>query len=72
MRFIAVALMSISVVSAMKLPSHVDQSGLKIDFLNEPKGCDNPVKIGDLIIIDYEGFFEDGTKLPVAQKATYE
>ena len=39
----------------MKLPSHIDQSGLKIDFLNEPKGCDNPVKIGDLIIIDYEG-----------------
>ena len=55
MRFIAVAPMSILVVSAMKLPSHVDQSGLKIDFLNEPKGCDNPVKIGDLIIIDYEG-----------------
>ena len=55
MRFIASALMSILVVSAMKLPSLVDESGLKIDFLNEPKGCDNPVKIGDLIIIDYEG-----------------
>ena len=55
MRFIASALMTILVVSAMKLPSLVDESGLKIDFLNEPKGCDNPVKIGDLIIIDYEG-----------------
>merc|ERR1712203_1330055 len=72
MRFVASASMSLLVVSAMKLPSHVDQSGLKVDFLNDPKGCDNPVKIGDIIIIDYEGFFENGTKLPIAQAATYE
>merc|ERR1712228_648284 len=56
----------------MKLPSHVDPTGLKIDFLNEPKGCDNPVKTGDIIIIDFAGFFEDGTPLPVAGKGTYE
>ena len=55
MRFIVSALMSVWVVSAMKLPYHLDKSGLKIDFLNEAKGCENPVKIGDIVIIDYEG-----------------
>ena len=56
MRFILSVLMSVLVVSAMKLPSHVDKTtGLKIDYLNEPKGCDNPVKTGDMVIIDFAG-----------------
>ena len=37
-----------------KEPQLLD-SGLKIDFLTEPKECDNPVKMGDVVTIDYEG-----------------
>ena len=54
MRFIASTLMSVLVVSAMRLPSDADLQGLKIDYLNV-KECDNPVKTGHIIIIDYEG-----------------
>ena len=57
MRSIAPALLSFFVLSpnAMRLPSNINSEGLKIDYPNAQKECDNPVKIGDVVIIDYEG-----------------
>ena len=55
MRFIASTLMSVLVVSAMRLPSDADLQGLKIDYLNEPKKCEKPVQVGDVVVIDFEG-----------------
>ena len=31
------------------------RSGLEVENLTEPKGCDNPVKAYDVVRIDYEG-----------------
>lgn len=35
--------------------SQILESGLKIDYLTVPKGCENPVKTYDIVRIDYEG-----------------
>ena len=55
MRFTAIAFMFLMAVSAMRLPSTVDTEGLKIDYLNEPKKCERPVQVGDVVVIDFEG-----------------
>ena len=45
----------LTVVSPIAIDSTIYDSGLEIDFLTEPQGCESPVKEGDIVTIQFEG-----------------
>ena len=46
---------TVLILTAAAKDSTVNDSELKIDYLTEPLGCENPVKIGDIVTIGFQG-----------------